>query len=103
MSTVPYFADLPEEICLHILRLLELNELLTMARTNRRFHRLAQDDLLWQRLFLDASYQCSPRDEEEGIPYKVLFKQEHRTGRQKFSGTYGMSLMRSRLRLAWFQ
>jgi hypothetical protein len=84
MSTVPGFADLPEEICLHILGHLDLNELLAVARTNRRLYRLAQDDLLWQRLFLDASYRCSPRDEEQGIPYKVLFKQEYRIGVQKF-------------------
>jgi hypothetical protein len=99
MSNAPCFANIPEEICLHILGLLELKELLVVARTNRRLHRLTEDDLLWQHLFLDASYRCSPRDEEQGIPYKVLFKQEHGIGMQK--PTYGMTLMHFRLQLAW--
>jgi hypothetical protein len=85
MSNAPCFADLPEEICLHILGFLELNDLLAVALTDRHLHRLAQDDLLWQHLFLDASYQRSLRDEEQGIPYKLLFKQEYAIGTQHFA------------------
>jgi len=80
MSNAPCFADLPEEICVHILGFLELKDLLAVALTDRRLYRLAQDDLLWQHLFLDASYQRSLRDEEQGIPYKLLFKQEYVIG-----------------------
>ena len=49
-----HWGQLPEEVVVLILRLLDHQTLLTVASVSRQLYRLSKDSLLWRRLSIDA-------------------------------------------------
>lgn len=66
--------QLPEEILVHIFSFLPKNALLTMSETNKRYHRITSDNLLWKKVVQDTAL-FFPSNQDMALKEKYAYTQ----------------------------
>src|SRR5690349_16996608 len=62
------FHSLPNDLCLYIFKFLNINELCSQSLVCKKFHQIANSDMLWQCLLND--YSSSPNKKPDSVSYK---------------------------------